>query len=304
MPEKKPLVSIAMATYNGARFIAEQLQSVLAQTYSEIEVIITDDASSDNTVEIIKALQQKDQRIIYFLQEKNAGVTKTFEHSIKQCSGTYIALADQDDVWEKDKIEKLVAAIGTADVVYSNSLMVDEHNHSMQQEFKSLMNLQSYYSGAPFFMGNSVPGHTMLLKKDFLQKLLPFPEQLMFDRWISFCAAANNGLKYVDECLVRYRQHDSNTVGAGRSKNRKHKKNSQQKFDIKRSELQAYLQADISDEKTKQLLQQMLSTFKRRWSLKRSIFFFRNQSSILVVKRKPRWRKIIFCIKMFFKPAF
>ena len=231
------LVSVAMATYNGEKFIVTQLESIVNQTYPNIEIVITDDASTDNTVQLIKEFQLKYKFITLFINAENTGVTKTFENSFKKASGSFIAIADQDDIWQLNKIEILVSQLGVEDAIYSNSLLVDKNGQSLHKDFKSLMNLQSYYDGSPFLMGNCVPGHTILMKADFARKILPIPQEIMFDRWISFCAAASNGIKYVDMPLVHYRQHDSNAIGAGKSKNKKARKTKKEKFEIKLAEL-------------------------------------------------------------------
>ena len=294
------LVSVAMASYNGEKYIAAQLESIINQTYKNIEIIITDDASSDNTVPIIKDFQARYPFIQLFINAVNSGVTKTFEHSFKNCSGDFIAIADQDDVWELNKIEILLDELGHEDAIYSNSLLIDKNGQSLQKEFKSLMHLQSYYNGAPFLMGNCIPGHTILMKADFAKKITPLPAEMMFDRWISFCAAANNGIKYVDKPLVQYRQHDNNAVGVGKSKNKK-RRTKKQKFYIKLGELKAFEKAPISNSLTRQALEQMLKFFTRKLSLHRSLFFFKNIDTLLVIKNKPRYRKNLYSFKMFFR---
>ena len=126
----------------------------------------------------------------------------------------------------------------------------------------------------------------------------------MFDRWISFCAAANNGIKFVDKPLVLYRQHDTNTIGVGKFKNRRHKETSSEKFTKKFDELITFAKAPIENQETKEILQQMIKLFNHKWSIKRSWFFFNNLEKILVVKKKSHFRKILYCFKMFFKPNY
>ncbi|GAB2831123.1 glycosyltransferase family 2 protein [Ferruginibacter profundus] len=301
MANTAPLVSVAMATYNGEKYIAAQLESIVNQTYQNIEIIITDDASADSTVSIINDFQRQYAFIKLFINPVNSGVTKTFEHSFKNCTGDFIAISDQDDIWELNKIETLLSQIGKEDAVYSNSLLIDKNGQSLHREFKSLMNLQSYYDGAPFLMGNCVPGHTIIMRAAFAKKILPLPAELMFDRWISFCAAANNGIKYVDMPLVQYRQHDTNAVGVGKSKNKKQRKTKTQQFDIKLRELKAFEKAPITNNATRQILGEMLGLFTRKLSLHRSLFFFKNIDTLLVIKNKPRFRKNLYSFKMFFK---
>ncbi len=297
-------VSIAMATYNGEKYIEEQLQSLINQTYSPIEIIIVDDGSTDNTVEIVKGYQYTYPFILLHINEKNSGVSKTFEKAISLCTGTFIALCDQDDIWELHKIKTLVNAIGEFDAVYSNSLLVDATGKSLGKEFTSIMNMQTYTSGTPFLLSNSVPGHTILMKRDFVLGILPFPDNMLFDLWIGFNAGGNNGIKYVNETLVKYRQHETNTIGTRDSKNKKKKLTPQQEFEAKKFELETLATAPIGDTKTKAILQTMLSVYHRNFSIKRSIFFFTNFNDLLISKQKPTYRKVLYCFKMLFKPNF
>ena len=299
-----PLVSIAMASYNGERFIKEQLDSILNQSYQNIELVIVDDCSKDNTVEIIKNYQSKFSNIKLFQNEMNSGVTKTFEKAIQESAGDFIAISDQDDIWELNKIEILMNEIENYDAVYSNSLLVDAKGNSLNKSFTTIMNMKTYHSGTPFLLSNSVPGHTILMKRDFVEKILPFPKDMLFDLWIGFCAAGNNGIKFVDKTLVKYRQHESNTIGTRDSKNKKQKDKVQIQFEKKLFELKTLATAPIQDAKTLDILNQMITHFHRRWSFARMCFFFKYYDEILISKKKATFRKKFFCIKMFFKPNF
>lgn len=304
MQKSNSLVSIAMATYNGAKYIEEQLQSIIHQTYSNLEIVIVDDCSKDNTVEIVEQYQQEYPFIRLYVNEQNSGVTKTFEAAIQECSGEFIAISDQDDIWELNKIEILVNEIGEHDAVYSNSLLVDASGQSLNKSFTTIMNMKTYYSGAPFLLSNSVPGHTILMKQEFVQNVLPFPPKMLFDLWIGFCAAGNNGIKFVDKTLVKYRQHETNTIGTRDSKNKKKKESIQAQFEFKLNELKTLATAPIKDERTKLILQKMIGHFHQKWSFKRSAFFFKYYDDILVSKKKATFRKKLFCVKMFFKPNY
>ncbi len=300
---KPPLISIAMATYNGHLFLEAQLESIISQTYRNIEIVITDDGSSDDTVSILQRYRDAFPFFTIFINSNNRGVTKTFENSIKNCKGEYIALSDQDDIWAQNKIETLYNNIGTADAIYANSLLVNEKANSMGIKFSQLMNLKSYYSGAPFLMGNCVPGHAMLLSSKFAFSVLPFPDNMLFDRWLSFCAASNNGIKYVDEVLVKYRQHANNAIGTGKIKNKKSSKKSDL-FVQKLAELKMLQAAPISNIETKNILNEMIKYFHKGWRVKRSRFFFKHFDTILVIKKKSKSRKLLYCFKMFFKPNY
>ena len=132
--QKDSLVSIAMCSYNGERFIQEQINSILEQSYSNFELIITDDCSSDKTIEIIKNYQANDTRIKLYQNEVNLGFVKNFEKAISLCTGEYIALADQDDIWTKDKLKTFIENIGENVLIYSDALLIDEHAVSMEEE--------------------------------------------------------------------------------------------------------------------------------------------------------------------------
>ncbi len=300
----EPLVSIAMATYNGERFIEEQINSILNQTYSSLELVIVDDGSKDKTINIIKNIQSQNPNIRLFINEQNLGVTATFNRAVSESKGSFIAFSDQDDLWVNHKIETLVSRIGDHNAIYGNSLLVDEKGNSLDKFFSSMMHLKSYYSGMPFLLSNTVAGHAMVAKADFLKRIQPFPSNLYFDLWIAFNAAATNGIKYVDEVLVHYRQHSSNAVGTSLSANKKKRPSAQTQFEQKKAELETLATANISHQETKEALQQMISLFERNWSFKRSAFFFTNFNNLLEAKQKPYYRKVMYCLKMFFKPNF
>ncbi len=297
-------ISVAMATYNGALYLPEQLNSILVQSLAPFEIVITDDASTDETIKIIEDFQSRHPKIILLKNKENNGVTKTFENSIKNCTGDYISISDQDDIWVNNKLEILSINLKKEDAVYGNSLLVDAEGVSLGIDFKKLIKMQSLYTGMPFFLSNCVPGHSILMKNSFAKTILPFPNNIMFDQWIGFKAASNNGLKYVDETLVHYRQHQFNVIGTSKSSNKKNKKTTNQIFEEKLLELKAMQAAPIKDKETKEKLDKIIFLFHRKWSLERSIFFFKNRDKILLFKNKSSFRKLLFCIKMFFKPNY
>jgi glycosyltransferase involved in cell wall biosynthesis len=293
-----------MATYNGADYLHEQISSILGQSYPNLEIVITDDASSDETLAILRDFEKIYPRIRVFRHSVNQGITATFENSIKHCSGDFIAMSDQDDIWELNKIEVLMNAMENEDAICSDSELVDKSGQTLNKRISSLVNLKSFYSGVPFLMGICLPGHALMMQGDFAKYILPMPVEIMYDRWISFCAAANNGIKYIHLPLVKYRQHDSNHFGVGKAKNKKDQKTRNQKFHIKLMELHACANAPVKDRKTKLILAEMLSRFSRKPSLSRCLFFFRNRHQLLSIKKKSNFRKILYCLKMFFKPNY
>lgn len=208
------LVSIAMATYNGEKYIREQLDSIIAQSYNNIEIIIVDDCSTDNTPNIIK--NYSDNRITLIEGKKNIGCTATFEKAIKLCQGEYIALCDQDDIWHKNKIEILLRAIQGKSLVYSDYEFIDKNSqksygsasyinrlHGLDDRVNKI-ELYTYFNS--FILGCSV-----MFDRDLLSRILPiYNNGFNHDKWIVFQAALSRGINYVDEVLFSYRIHENN----------------------------------------------------------------------------------------------
>ena len=125
-------VSIVMCTYNGERYLKEQLMSLLNQTYSPIEIIIQDDLSTDNTLEIIHDYQERYPGIIHLFQNsRRLGYNQNFLSAYQKANGYYIASADQDDIWETNKIEILIREIGDSTLIFHNSVLFNQKNPNM-----------------------------------------------------------------------------------------------------------------------------------------------------------------------------
>lgn len=210
-----PLVSIALATYNGEQFLRIQLDSIYAQTYKNIEVVVVDDCSTDATKAILDEYKHK-YGLCYFANEFNIGFLRTFEKAFSFCSGDYIALADQDDVWLPNKIQRLVDNIGDYSLITSDAVLIDENGEVFSESYKSYSKI-SGLTGKPLgvlIFRNYVTGCTTLFRRDLLATALPIPEGETFhDWWLAIVASKMNGIKYLDERLTKYRQHSANTAG-------------------------------------------------------------------------------------------
>lgn len=214
----KPLVSICVATYNGERYIKEQIDSLLQQSYKNIEIIVQDDCSSDMTVDILREYSDK---IKLFVNEKNLGYIKNFESLIQRANGDFIALCDQDDIWETNKLELLLTNIDSNTLIYSNSLLIDANGNSLNITLKDKLrnNFISSTTALNFLFDNSVSAHAMLFKRELLPLIRQFPKTCYFDQYIAATAASLRGVVYLDKELVQYRQHANNTLG-NRPKNK------------------------------------------------------------------------------------
>jgi len=215
MHDENPLVSIAMATYNGERFLRKQLDSIYAQTYQNIEVVVCDDYSSDRTVEILEEYKQK-KGLFYYKNRQNLGYFKNFEKVLGLCEGKYIALADQDDIWLPNKIERLILAINGYSLIYSDARYIDEDDRVFAESVRTYTGLP-VQSGKPlkYLTFNSfIIGCTCLFRKELLSSALPFPEgERYHDWWLSLVACTQQGILYLDEPLIEYRNHGKNTLG-------------------------------------------------------------------------------------------
>ena len=201
------LISIVLCSYNGERFIKEQIDSLLHQTYPNLEIIISDDASTDGTRKILEEYKN-DKRIKLFLQAGNLGPSKNFEFALQQAKGEYIAFSDQDDIWLPGKIEKLYSVIGDKLLAYSDSELIREDGKPLH---KYLSDLRKMYSGNEtygFIFSNVVWGHTMMINKKLLTEVLPIPRDTPHDIWFAFKAASVSGIKFLPASLALYRQHN------------------------------------------------------------------------------------------------
>jgi glycosyltransferase involved in cell wall biosynthesis len=215
-----PLISIVMATYNGEKYLREQVESLLAQSYPTLEFILVDDASSDSTAKILQEYALSDSRIRLLTNPENQGLLATFERGIRAAKGEMIALSDQDDVWMPEKIRLLAGAIGSHSMIYADSALTDAAGF-VTEKFSDRNHLCDYSTGLHYVFGTKAMGHAMLFKREIIDIALPFPDFVGHDFILGFAAAALHGVSYFPATLVNYRQHSSNTMGADLSKGKK-----------------------------------------------------------------------------------
>ena len=205
-----PLISIVLCTYNGERFLITQLDSLLAQSYRNFELLISDDASTDSTKEILNSYAA-DKRIKLFFQSQNIGPEKNFEFVLQQATGNLICCCDQDDYWVPEKIMLLYQSMGDSLLVYSDSELTDDHGNSLH---KKLSDLRKMYTGSQttgFVFSNVVWGHALMFSHNLLTRILPVPAGIPHDIWLAYRACTLGGIRYIDNPLTQYRQH-SHTV--------------------------------------------------------------------------------------------
>lgn len=210
-------IDILMPTYNGEKYISEQIDSILNQTYQNFRLIISDDTSTDNTCEILKKYSEKDNRIVLYLQPSNLGVVKNIEFLFNKVESKYYMLADQDDYWLPEKVEKSFETLvkNNADLVFGDLEVVDENLNTIYPSFCDYMFLNRKIKKCiddyrVNYLYNCVTGCTVLAKSDFLEKVLPLPtnsKMVIHDYWIGIIYALSGKLAYMEEKYIKYRQH-------------------------------------------------------------------------------------------------
>lgn len=196
-----------MATYNGEKYVRHQISSILNQIASEDELIISDDSSTDGTVQAI--LEINDPRIRLFTDMKFRDPIRNFQHALSHASGAFIFLADQDDVWMEHKYETLIKLLGSYDLVISDSKIVDEDLNVVHPSFFE------YFNSRPGIVRNMVKsayyGSCMAFNRDILSKALPFPltKEIGHDLWIGLVAEMTGKVLFYKEPLILYRRHNN-----------------------------------------------------------------------------------------------
>lgn len=198
--------SVCIATYNGEKYIHEQLTSILSQINVDDEIIISDDNSTDNTIQIINSLNDPRIKII---QGGFRNFTFNFENAIKHANGEYIFLSDQDDVWLPNKYATTLNALKTYDLICSDAIVVDQQLSLLQPSFFK------YYNSSKGILKNIIKcsycGACMAFNKKILTAIQPFPNTAIFghDLWIGLIAEIVGKVCFLETPLILYRRHNN-----------------------------------------------------------------------------------------------
>jgi hypothetical protein len=223
-------VFILLATYNGAAYLPELLQSIQTQTWVDWHLLVRDDGSQDATVEIIRDVAQQDARVQLLDDDLGRlGVTSAFEcllYSAQAAGAQYFSLCDQDDVWQPDKLAELRLALSAVcpsgglvppALAYSDLTVVDEHLKRRAASYFRFVHAGRAWRepGAWLLAQNLVPGCAMMGNRALLERSLPFPQAVVIhDWWLLLCAASMGRVAIVERPLILYRQHSHNAIGA------------------------------------------------------------------------------------------
>lgn len=227
-------VSVALGTHNGARYLREQLESILGQTRPVDEIVLSDDASSDGTVELAERLVSEHRAtdaatpsLLVLRNPVALGVAANFEQALSRASGDVIALSDQDDVWHPDRVERGLAAFArrpAAELVAAEARLVDDAGVPLGSTlFETLgvdvplrLRLESDAAFDELLRRNVVTGATVMVARALVLRASPFPASWVHDEWLAMVASVGGGLAVVPEPVIDYRQHGGNQIGVSR----------------------------------------------------------------------------------------
>lgn len=234
------MIEILLATYNGERFLPEQIESITSQSFKDYYILASDDNSSDCTFEILRSYESVLGERITVVQSNTHSAKENFYNLLDTADAEYIALCDQDDFWESDKLEKSLKAVQrlerkygkeTPILVHSDLEIVDENLNSKnkkmseltgiseavkyaKKESKYLYTISTEKSFSRYLVENNITGNTVIINKALLD-IYKRPEvSFMHDWWLGLIAFTFGKVGYLNECLVKYRQHESNELGA------------------------------------------------------------------------------------------
>lgn len=229
----RPTLSIALCTYNGAAFVEEQLRSILDQSLRPDEIVVSDDGSTDDTLDVIAGVfaawrnEHADAAVALRIVRNPAplGVTANFEQALAACTGDLIALSDQGDLWHPHRLERMVAEFTRRpelQLLHTDARLVDTDGRPLGANLLRTLGVSASDRSAvhgghaidALLRRNIVTGATMMLRRELLQRARPFPAAWVHDEWLAVVAAATGTVDLLDEPLIDYRQHAGNLIGA------------------------------------------------------------------------------------------
>ena len=210
------MISVCVATFNGDRYVVDQLQSILPQLSGDDEIIVSDDGSTDATVDLVHSL--KDSRIRVLCGVGRLGVVRNFERALEEARGSLVFLCDQDDVWLPNKVNIFVDALRSADLVVSDCHVTDSE---LRITYRSFFSLRGSGPGVlKNVWRNSYLGCCMAFRREVLEIALPFPHAVpMHDMWIGLLADAMFRVVFVETPTLLYRRHGGNASPTAEKKN-------------------------------------------------------------------------------------
>lgn len=300
-------VAIVMATYNGELFIQKQLMSILDQSFDNFNIYISDDGSTDKTIEIIKDIAASDDRVHFLGVNCNPGVVRNFNRAFCETSEDIVFVSDQDDIWPDDRLDKMLTYYyenvidhDVASLIYTDMILVDKNGDVIAKSFYQELNIDPIYNTKLNYLTWRCTsyGCTMMVNRALLNKALPLPEDefvTMHDNWLILCAANLGNVHFMNYGSVNYRQHESNhTGGMKRTLFQKLKNFSKQLRKIHEAR-------EKREKQSSELIRRNLASeqFIQHARLKNKFIFFKR--NIFPYKREKKIYSIVYFISMFYR---
>jgi glycosyltransferase involved in cell wall biosynthesis len=221
-------VSVALCTYNGARFVRAQIESILRQVPRPAQLIVSDDGSTDGTLAIVQELAGSSLAdgvdVVVLTGDEPLGVTRNFQRAVSAADGALIALSDQDDVWHEGRLQRIVARFASDDallLVHTDADLVDAAGVPLGRTLFESLEIAPEELGAElagrafdaFIRRNLATGATVVFRRRLLESTLPFADGWVHDEWLAVVAAAVGRVEVLPESTIDYRQHDANQIG-------------------------------------------------------------------------------------------
>jgi glycosyltransferase involved in cell wall biosynthesis len=299
-PDSLPLISIALCVYNGERYLSQQLNTLVIQTYPHIEIVAVDDCSNDRSREILKDFSARYSFIRVYENQSNLGYVKNFERALRLCTGEFVALSDQDDLWHPDKLRRQFERIEGHRLIYHDSRFIDENGQNLQKKMSDVINLYSGNSPEVLLFFNCVSGHTCFFRRSLLAEILPFPEGHFHDHWIAWVAANLGTIDFIDDCLVDYRQHTTSSTDILNKRKKLNKSYHENRDVIKLQKELNWLKQCTSYAKNKNalFLRELTGLFERRisdfFSFRYANFVRRHFDTLFFVQKQRKSKKNAF----------
>jgi glycosyltransferase involved in cell wall biosynthesis len=227
-PMTRPRLSIVLCTYNGAAYLQQQLDSLMAQTRLPDEIVISDDSSTDASQHILQAFAESARELGINVQlwsnPENLGYVENFSKALRRATGDVLFLCDQDDVWRSDKLTSMASRFEKDPqllLLHSDAQLVDAEGNSLGYSLFDALQLtgdekQFIHSGQAFdvvLRRSFVTGATAALRRELVEMALPVGQDWIHDEWLTAIAAAFGPIDFIEEPLINYRQHDANQIG-------------------------------------------------------------------------------------------
>jgi glycosyltransferase involved in cell wall biosynthesis len=277
-------IYILLSTYNGEKYLKEQLDSLFSQNYKDFKLIVRDDGSTDRTKEILNSYD-----IELLSSCENLGVKKSFEtllkYAFENSDADYFMFCDQDDVWNQDKVKLTLQKMYEMEKLYKNTPIlvhtdlevVDENLHTINPSFMKLQNLNEKKNRLNnLLIQNTITGCTVMINRDLAKLCLPMSSNaIVHDWWVGLVASYFGKIGYVDDSTIKYRQHTSNTIGAKGFDIGFVLKSISKKVSLGRniSQSKGFFQQfkNELDEDTIEMLQEFISLEQKTWWQKRAV---------------------------------